>query len=53
MLSPEIAALSMSGSSFLVDINALLLKTLQLPRPETPEATTARTSQSPTPAGNR
>src|SRR5215203_5444455 len=31
MLRPEIAALSMSGSSFLVAINALLLKRLRLP----------------------
>jgi P-type Cu2+ transporter len=33
VLRPEIAALSMSGSSFLVAINALLLKRLRLPRP--------------------
>jgi P-type Cu2+ transporter len=32
MLLPEIAALSMSGSSFLVAVNALLLKRLPLPR---------------------
>jgi P-type Cu2+ transporter len=31
MLRPEIAALSMSGSSFLVAVNALLLKRLDLP----------------------
>lgn len=31
MLRPEIAALSMSGSSLLVAVNALLLKRLQLP----------------------
>ncbi len=31
MLRPEIAALSMSGSSFLVAVNALLLKRLRLP----------------------
>ena len=31
MLRPEIAALSMSGSSFLVAINALLLKRIRLP----------------------
>lgn len=52
-LSPEIAALSMSGSSFLVAVNALLLKRLRLPRPESPEATTARTSRPLTPAGTR
>ena len=32
VLRPEIAALSMSGSSFLVAVNALLLKRLPLPR---------------------
>jgi Cu2+-exporting ATPase len=32
-LRPEIAALSMSGSSLLVAVNALLLKRLRLPRP--------------------
>jgi Cu2+-exporting ATPase len=31
VLRPEIAALSMSGSSFLVAVNALLLKRLRLP----------------------
>jgi len=35
VLRPEIAALSMSGSSFLVAVNALLLKRLRLPAPET------------------
>ena len=35
MLRPEIAALSMSGSSFLVAINALLLKRVHLPEPPT------------------
>jgi Cu2+-exporting ATPase len=33
MLRPEIAALSMSGSSFLVAVNALLLRRLRLPAP--------------------
>jgi Cu2+-exporting ATPase len=33
VLRPEIAALSMSGSSFLVAFNALLLKRLALPAP--------------------
>lgn len=32
-LSPEIAALSMSGSSVIVAVNALLLKRLKLPQP--------------------
>jgi Cu2+-exporting ATPase len=31
MLRPEIAALSMSGSSLIVAVNALLLKRLSLP----------------------
>jgi Cu2+-exporting ATPase len=35
VLRPEIAALSMSGSSFLVAVNALMLKRLRLPRPPT------------------
>ena len=33
VLRPEIAALSMSGSSFIVAVNALLLKRLKLPDP--------------------
>ncbi len=33
VLRPEIAALTMSGSSLLVAVNALLLKRLRLPRP--------------------
>jgi Cu2+-exporting ATPase len=33
VLRPEIAALSMSGSSFLVAVNALLLRRLRLPTP--------------------
>ena len=37
MLRPEIAALSMSGSSFLVAVNALLLKRLRLPGPPAPD----------------
>ena len=40
MLRPEIAALSMSGSSFLVAINALLLKRLHLPQRPTDNKTT-------------
>jgi Cu2+-exporting ATPase len=39
VLRPEIAALTMSGSSFLVAVNALLLKRLRLPgAPATPSA---------------
>ncbi len=37
VLRPEIAALSMSGSSFLVAVNALLLKRLRLPEPPAEE----------------
>jgi P-type Cu2+ transporter len=40
VLRPEIAALSMSGSSFLVAVNALLLKRLRLPEAPEPSATT-------------
>jgi len=36
MLRPEIAALSMSGSSLIVAVNALLLKGLKLPEPAPP-----------------
>ncbi|MGZ5378523.1 MAG: heavy metal translocating P-type ATPase [Mycobacterium sp.] len=38
MLRPEIAALSMSGSSFIVAVNALMLKRLKLPVPASAEA---------------
>ncbi|SFT58194.1 Cu2+-exporting ATPase [Geodermatophilus amargosae] len=48
VLRPEIAALSMSGSSFLVAVNALLLKRLRLPAPEAPAATAA-TATAPQP----
>jgi P-type Cu2+ transporter len=37
VLRPEIAAISMSGSSFIVAVNALLLKRLRLPHPAAPE----------------
>ncbi|WP_210767935.1 hypothetical protein [Cellulomonas humilata] len=36
-LSPEIAALSMSGSSVIVAVNVLLLKRLRLPAGEDPQ----------------
>src|SRR6266496_1192389 len=51
-LRPEIAALSMSGSSLLVAVNALLLKRLRLPAPPPPAGvpTPTQTPQ-PVPAG--
>ena len=42
VLRPEIAALSMSGSSFLVAVNALLLKRLRLPAADTTPSAPAR-----------
>ena len=48
VLRPEIAALSMSGSSFLVAVNALMLKRLSLPTPARPEPVQADSLQ-PTP----
>ena len=45
MLSPEIAAISMSGSSVIVAVNALLLKRLRLPAQAAPAA-----ASSPEPA---
>ncbi|MFP5252261.1 MAG: heavy metal translocating P-type ATPase [Actinomycetes bacterium] len=47
VLRPEIAALSMSGSSLIVAVNALLLKRLRLPDPP-PDTTGPRSGQ---PAG--
>jgi Cu2+-exporting ATPase len=50
VLRPEIAALTMSGSSFLVAINALLLKRLRLPAP--PDSPTSQATSRPlTPVG--
>ena len=52
VLRPEIAALSMSGSSFIVAVNALLLKRLQLPDsispPQAPAASPVKAGM-PTP----
>ena len=48
VLRPEIAALSMSGSSLIVAVNALLLKRLRLP--DAPPAS-AETDRQPIPAG--
>jgi Cu2+-exporting ATPase len=50
VLRPEIAALSMSGSSLIVAVNALLLKRLRLP--DVP-ATPTRADRQPLPAGPR
>ena len=46
VLRPEIAALTMSGSSFVVAVNTLMLKRLGLPRPvgSTPAADVTRTA---------
>jgi Cu2+-exporting ATPase len=52
-LRPEIAALSMSGSSLLVAVNALLLKRLRLPEPGRAEPTPARDSRDLAPASGR
>jgi Cu2+-exporting ATPase len=52
VLRPEIAALSMSGSSFLVAVNALLLKRLRLPTPTTSQPAESRTRK-PAPAPGR
>ncbi|PWF80356.1 ATPase P [Kocuria rosea] len=52
VLSPEMAAISMSGSSFIVAVNALLLKRLRLPEPPQPSPA-ARTEPALTPVGDR
>ena len=51
VLRPEIAALSMSGSSFIVAVNALMLKRLKLPTPESPAPSAAAKApeQNPSP----
>lgn len=55
MLRPEIAALSMSGSTVIVTVNALLLKRLRLPAQQAPAAPQRGESASgptvPVPAG--
>ncbi|WP_270889923.1 hypothetical protein [Pedococcus sp. 5OH_020] len=52
VLRPEIAALSMSGSSVIVAVNALMLKRLRLPaRPPAPESTSVP-EREPAPAGH-
>ena len=51
VLRPEIAALSMSGSSLLIAVNALLLKRLDLPAPAEPGPAGAAAPAGPVPAG--
>jgi Cu2+-exporting ATPase len=53
VLRPEIAALSMSGSSFIVAVNALMLKRLDLPTPSEPAAPATTPVAAPSPAGQR
>jgi len=53
MLSPEIAAISMSGSSVIVAVNALLLKRLSLPLPSEPVGGATRPEHDPVPSGAR
>ncbi|MCJ0905218.1 cation-translocating P-type ATPase [Rhodococcus sp. ARC_M6] len=49
VLRPEIAALSMSGSSLIVAVNALLLKRLRLPVPSDQHPTPLPTTETATP----
>ncbi len=49
VLRPEIAALSMSGSSLIVALNALMLKRLRLPKPGS-STSVAASAPEPTPA---
>ena len=51
MLRPEIAALTMSGSSFLVAMNALLLKRLRLPEQTSTAVTAPAMSESTNASG--
>lgn len=53
MLSPEIAAISMSGSSVIVAVNALLLKRLHLPQPGEATGSARKTAPAPEPSGVR
>jgi Cu2+-exporting ATPase len=50
VLRPEIAALSMSGSSFLVAVNAVMLKRLRLPTGEPTAPDSGTTTSTTTPA---
>jgi Cu2+-exporting ATPase len=47
VLRPEIAALSMSGSSLIVAVNALTLKRLHLPRAQEQERPSGPASSRP------
>ncbi|KGN41628.1 heavy metal translocating P-type ATPase [Knoellia aerolata] len=54
VLRPEVAALSMSGSSVIVAVNALMLKRLRLPsgpQADSAQAHTQRASKAPAPTG--
>ncbi|MCH1882842.1 heavy metal translocating P-type ATPase [Agrococcus sp. ARC_14] len=53
MLSPEIAAISMSGSSVIVAVNALLLKRLRLPEPGAAADSAKQGQPLPEPSGVR
>ena len=57
MLRPEIAALTMSGSTVIVTVNALLLKRLRLPAHQAPAAPQPAVREpepiAPVPAGTR
>jgi len=52
VLRPEVAALSMSGSSVIVAVNALMLKRLRLPEPPASAASQASDHRPPVPAGS-
>jgi P-type Cu2+ transporter len=53
VLRPEMAALSMSGSSVIVAVNALMLKRLRLPAPTTTASSAATVDRPRTPTGSR
>ncbi|HET8983836.1 MAG TPA: heavy metal translocating P-type ATPase [Pedococcus sp.] len=52
VLRPEVAALSMSGSSVIVAVNALMLKRLRLPEPPASAAPQTSDHRPPVPAGS-
>ena len=53
MLRPEIAALTMSGSSLIVAVNALMLKRLRLPAQAAPTPEAAAADEEPTSPSSR